>query len=232
MIESARLERIRRVEMLAMTDSVCGDFLRLALDADSGKLRHTGVLAEAMRGALLIDLARAGRLNENGPGAQVDTTPTGFGLADELIRAVEEHPTRNLRIWMQRGVPHLHEFIAELVADGFWTVERRDLTLAAHYRDSSAARYQALFEAIAAVVRGEHAPADPRQAALAALATVTSLVDPGPSLQHPSPALLEASGDLRWITTQVTDFLLDAQAEDGAAGAANTITTGIQLGSI
>ena len=214
-----------------MSDSVCGDFLRLAFDADSGQLKHSGVLAEAMRGALLIDLARVGRLSENGPGAQVDTTPSGFGLADELIQGVVDHPTRDLRVWMQRGVPHLHQFIAELLADGFWTVQRHDLVFT-HYIDSNAARYGQLFDEIAAIVRGQKQPADERQAALAALATVTSLVDPGPHLQRPSEQLLDACDELRWITTRVVDFLLDAQEEDAAAGAVNTVTTGVQLGSV
>jgi hypothetical protein len=220
------------MESLAMSDSVCGDFLRLALDADSGKLEHPGVLAEAMRGALLIDLAAVGRLTQNGPGAQIDTSATGFGLADELIRAVEQHPTRDLRVWMQRGVPHLHEFIAELIADRFWTVHRRDLGLETRYVDSNEAKYRQLFADVAAVLRGQAQPSDPRRASLAALAAVTNLVDPGPTLIRPTDDVLEACGEQRWIVTQVIDFLLDAQAQDAAAGAVNTVTTAVQLGSI
>ena len=219
------------MEPLAMSDSVCGDFLRIALHADSGTLQHQGALAEAMRGALLIDLARVGRLTENGPGAQVDTTATGFGLADELIAAVEAHPTRNMRTWMQRGVPHLHEFIAELLADGFWTVHRRDLVFT-RYVDSNATHYEKLLDTIATIIRGHATPADPRQAALAALATITSLIDPGPTLHQPDPKLIAWCGDLAWITQQVTDFLYYAQTEDAATGAANTITTGTQIASI
>jgi hypothetical protein len=220
------------VASLSIGDSLCGDYLRLALVAGSGRLRHTGALAEATRGALLIDLARLGRLGDGGSVIQIVARPTGLGLADELIEDFASHPGREFGVELTRGQPHLHEVIAELIADGLWTVRRRELVPGAHYVDRDAQRFVELREAVAAVAHGRSDPVDARQAALVCLALVTNLVDAGPTLARPGQPLLDASGELAWITTQICDFLVTAQADDEAAATVDAETSIVQFGSI
>jgi hypothetical protein len=62
------------VTALSIGDNVTGDFLRVALDADSGKLNHCIVLAEAARAALSLDLARLNLLAEPGKAPPADRT--------------------------------------------------------------------------------------------------------------------------------------------------------------
>ena len=218
--------------LLTIGDSVTGDFLRVALDGDSGKLRHCGVLAEAARGALLIDLARVGALTFTDDVNQVDTAPTGFALADELLAAISDHPDRAMQVWLQRGVPHLHEVVAELLADRYWTVERHNLIAShARYVDRDAAHYDQLRAWLIDDIAGRRHP-EPREAALAALINVTGLGAPSPHLNGLPAHLLKATGDLGWIVTDVTSFLVAAQAQDQAGAIVAATTTGAQYLSI
>jgi Golgi phosphoprotein 3 (GPP34) len=218
------------VAALSIGDSVTGDFLRVALDGDSGRLKHCGVLAEAARGALLIDLARLGRLSHGPDGASVDTTPTGLAVADELLEAVDAHPTRAMQVMLQRGVPHLHELIAELIAEGYWTVRRHGIL--AGYADRDADRFARSHRDLVAIIGGTNQPIDARQAALAALINVTGLGDPSPYLNKLPDHLLKSCQELGWIVADVTGFLYDAQATALASGLSSGVTTGIQLGSV
>lgn len=218
---------------LSIGDSVTGDFLRVALDGDSGKLKYCGVLAEAARCALLIDLARLGKLSQGRDGTNVDTSPTGLAVADELLQAVDAHPTRAMQVALQRGVPHLHEIIAELVADGFWTIERHGvLPTRARYVDRDADRFARLHRDLIAIIHGANKPIDARQAALAALVNVAGLGDPSPYLNKLPDHLLKSCREIGWIVADVTGFLYDAQATALAAGRASGLTTAIQLGSV
>jgi hypothetical protein len=221
------------VSELQIGDSVTGDFLRVALDADSGKLQHLGVIDDAARGALLIDLVRIGRLTADGVPASAAATTSGLELADELVRRMVEHPKQPMQVWLQRGIPHLHEFIAELLVDGDWTLERHGITAThARYVDRDAAHYDQLRAELIDDIQGKRTPANPREAAVAALANVTGLGVPSPYL-HPLPEqLLKACGELAWIVTEVTTFLYDFQGDVGAAGTVSGITTGISSGSV
>jgi hypothetical protein len=221
------------VSELRIGDSVTGDFLRVALDADSGKLRHLGVIDDATRGALLIDLVRTGRLTPDGVPQSAATTTSGFALADELVHRMVEHPKQPMQVWLQRGIPHLHEFIAELLVDGDWTLERHGITAThARYVDRDAHHYDELRADLIEDIGGRRAPANPREAAVAALANVTGLGVPSPRL-HPLPEHLRAAcGELTWIVAEVTTFLYDFQADAGAAGTVSGVTTGISYGSV
>jgi hypothetical protein len=221
------------VTELNLGDSVVGDFLRVALDADSGKLRHCGVLAEAARCALVIDLARLGLLVEAGHQPLGASSSTGLGLADELLNAMAGDPTRALDVWLQRGIPHLHEFIAELLLDGYWTLERHGIIAThARYIDRDATHYDQLRATLIEDIQGKHTPIDSREAALAALVNVSGLGVASPHLHELPKKLRDACGELGWIVEAVTTFLYDAQADALAAGTVSAVTTGISLGSV
>jgi hypothetical protein len=221
------------VTKLNLGDSVAGDFLRVALDADSGKLRHCGVLAEAARAALVIDLVRLGLLTQDGEQIVAGPNASGLVLADDLLNAIAEHPKRSVQVMLQRGVPHLHEFIAELLLDGYWTLERHGIIAThARYTDSAAARYDHLRLALIDDIQAKREPADSREAALAALVNVTGLGAPSPQLHRLPDQLRDACHELAWIVEEVTTFLYDAQADALAAGTVSATTTAITLGSV
>jgi hypothetical protein len=53
---------------------------------------------------------------------------------------------------LQRGVPHLHDAVADLVASNIWILEHHGLgAIHAKYRDEEAARYVKLRETLDAV---------------------------------------------------------------------------------
>jgi len=196
-----------------MTDSVAGDYLRVALALDDGRLRHSMILAEALRGAFLIDFARVGILEERTTGSELDTSPTGSDSADDLLAEVEDHPQRTMQCWLQRGVPHVHEVIAELIADGVWHAERHGFAdLHVRYVDVDGARYDKLAKTLESVVQGHVAAIDARQAALAALAAVTGLTSANPLAPVPEH-LLQTCRTLEPIVRDVTDFLIAADAQ-------------------
>ena len=222
-----------RVSELHLGDSVTGDFLRVALDAESGKLRHLGVIDDAARGALLIDLVRIGRLTEHGVPASAAATTSGLELADELVHRMVEHPKQAMQVWMQRGIPHLHEFIAELLVDGDWTIERHGITAThARYIDRDAAHYERLRADLIDDIDGRRVPATSREAAVAALANVTGLGVPSPSLRQLPEPVRVACGELAWIVTEVVTFLYDFQGDVMAAGTVSGVTTAVSYGSI
>ena len=217
---------------LTLTDSVAGDYLRVALSVDGGKLRHAGALAQALRGAFLIDFARLGMLDESAGGTGLDTTPTGCDSADDLLQEVGEHPKRTMESWLQRGVPHIHEVIAELLVDQVWTVERHGIgAMHVRYCDVDADRYAELASTIDRVVTGQQAPSDPRQASLAALGAVTGLTS-ARSLAPIREDLLSACETLEPIVRDVVTFLHWAEQTNIAAGRVNAQTTGISIISI
>ena len=216
---------------LTLDDTMAGDVLRVALDDHSGRLRYTGVLAQAVRGALLIDLAAAGRLWGSVPEPQLDPSPTGLAVADELTAAVSEHPDRTLERLLRRGTPHLHDMIAELLADGCWTVERHGLSAGtARYVDADPARFRALDQRLDAIAVGDAEPDSDRDAAMACLAVSTGSTPA--TAKDRLEELIGRCGSLTWIVRFVIEYLEASKADALAAGIANTKTTVVQQGLI
>lgn len=217
---------------LTLTDSVAGDYLRVALSIDGGKLRHAAVLAEALRGAFLIDFARIGKLSEEASETELDTSPTGSDSADDLLQELDQHPNRTMECWLRRGVPHIHEVIAELLADGVWTVERHGIgAMHVRYADVDADRFAQLARTLSQIVAGGQPAADSRQASLAALGAATGLTKVGSFTPVPE-ALFASCETLEPVVRDVVAFLQEAQKDDLAAGIADALTSGTQIGSI
>jgi hypothetical protein len=209
-----------------LSDCVTGDLLRVTLAADHDRLRFPEPVAEVSRGALLTDLALLGRLTSAADESEVDTTATGLAVIDELVSGVQEHPDRTMEWWLRRGHPHLHELVAELIAEGCWPVERHGvITAACRYVDRDGDRMWGVRRRLADVVAG-HVPTDHREAALAVLASLTGALEP--LTESRRDELVRGCGRVGWMVRGVVDYLAAAQEDDAAAATVNATTYGIQ----
>jgi hypothetical protein len=175
----------------------------LCLD-DKGRLADFPLWDVAARGALLVDLAWAGRLTQDDDSVMIDGTPTGFEPADRLLAAIEVEPEHSLDWWMDHGGVGMRDLAEANVATGRWHVRRH---LLGHRFQNTAAADDAAADTAA-----------PDTAALLVLATAS-----GALLRRPEPLLdeeLEPTGPLRWICTAVTAHLEETHRRNlHAAGA-------------
>jgi hypothetical protein len=179
---------------------------------DDGRLREFDIWDTAARGALLVDLARAGRLVHETDSIAIDVAPTGFPPADRLLAAIEVEPERPLAFWLDMGGVRMEDVADAAVEAGRWTVRRALL----------GRRYQDLHPA------DVHDPADgwgpddvlPEAAAVAVLATACGAWGRRP--EEPAEEDLTDTGPLRWICETVAGHLQEAQRRNlRAAGAAD-----------
>ena len=180
---------------------------------ENGRLRDFAIWDVAARGALLVDLARAGRLTEEPDGIVVDGTPTGFEPADRLLAAIAVEPERTLDWWLDHGGVRMQDVADACIASGRWTVERT--LVGRRYADGSP-------EAEADRRLDPHRPGpgwDPDTAAVMALSLACG------AQGWPEPVVaaeLEFTGPLRWVCEAVTDHLAQAHRHNlRAAGAAD-----------
>ncbi|SOE03304.1 hypothetical protein [Blastococcus haudaquaticus] len=179
---------------------------------DGGRLRDFDIWDTAARGALLVDLARAGRLVDEAASVAIDTTPTGFLPADRLLAAIEVEPERPLVWWLDNGGVRMEDVADAAVEAGRWAVRR---TLVGR-------RYDDLDHADVPDPADGERPDDvpPEAAAVAALATACGASGRRP--EAPAEEDLATAGPLRWICETVTSHLQDAQRRNlRAAGAAD-----------
>jgi len=94
-----------------LTAGVAVRLSALCLDA-AGRLGDYPLWHTAVRGALLVDLALAGRLAQTDDSIVIDATPTGFGPADALLGAIAVEPERSLDWWMTNGGVRLRDLAA------------------------------------------------------------------------------------------------------------------------
>jgi Golgi phosphoprotein 3 (GPP34) len=157
----------------------------------SGKLRSFDLWDVAVRGALLVDLALAGRVAHEQDSVVVDATPTGFGPADALLAPIVVEPERPLDWWMDHGVVGLDHLVRDNVASGRW--HRRWTPLGRRHRPVGAVR-----------AVGEPA-GDPAAAAVAAIGDSSGITDNRPG--EPAEGLVEHTGEVRWICEAVVEHL-------------------------
>jgi hypothetical protein len=170
-----------------LADGVAAQLAGLCLD-DDGWLRDYPLWNVAARGALLVDLARAGRLTDEPDGVMVDSTPTGFGPADRLLTAVTVEPEQSLDWWLAYGGVRMRDVADECVRQGRWEVHRS--LLGRRYTDLS----------------GTHEPdrQDPGTAAVLVLAMACGAFGPPEPVGEEE---LTPTGPLRWVCEAVTDHL-------------------------
>ena len=167
-----------------------------------GRLRRFDIWDSAARGALLVDLVRAGRLVDEPDRVTVVPGPTGFDPADAVLQALEVEAERPLTWWLDHAAVRMADVAAACVAAGRWT-ERRTLL---------GPRF--------AVPAEVPAPDDPVAAAVELLATAS-----GAHGHRPAPVPeedLAGTGPLRWICATVTEHLQELHGRNlGAARAAD-----------
>jgi hypothetical protein len=197
--------------------SVAVDLLGLALQVGEGRLARVPVLAHSVRGALLIDLALAGRITQDESGTQMDTTLTGWALADELLHDIDRHPTRTMSDLLQRGHPHLGAAIEELRANGRWVLQRRALTpTSGTYREVDPTRSVHLASQLGQLGHRRRAGGDPADAPALALALVCGLAS-SRKLGGFMTDLEAECGPVGWLVRDVTTFVVLSAAQDRAA---------------
>jgi hypothetical protein len=171
----------------------------LCLD-DQGRLRDFLLWDAATRGALLVDLALAGRMTQTDESVTVDATPTGFEPADRLLAAMALEPERSLDWWIDHGGVEMADVAAANVASGRWTQERR--LLQDRYVDRAP---EITAEDLARNPDRPRAEWTPEQAALTALTQAAG--SPGIRPAPPSYELVALTGPVEWMCRAVVDHL-------------------------
>jgi hypothetical protein len=178
----------------------------LCLDAD-GRPSERRLIATAVRGGLLLDLALAGRVESTDDSIVVDDTPTGFFPADRLLAAIVVEPERSLDGWLDERRIGFRDVADAAVHAGRWEVTRRPFRPGRCYRDL--APEQTARDADPNLT----APDDvsPVDAAVAAVALAAELIRP----PRPVPeSLLARTASARWLVEAVVEHLVDAAARD------------------
>jgi hypothetical protein len=171
----------------------------LCLD-DRGRLRDYTLWDMAVRGALLVDLALAGRVSAEEDSVVVDATATGFRPADALLAPIAVEPERPLDWWLDNGAVDLADVVADNVAAGRWTVRRRLLGRRYAVRDGGTAAADAAQDP-----RGPCDGWDPATAAVVAIADSAGISDAEPG--DASDTVLVATGPVRWLCQSVVQRL-------------------------
>ncbi len=175
-----------------------------------GRLPDRLLASDAVRAALLLDLALAGRMTSTEDSIVVDPTPTGFSPADRLLAAIDAEPERSLDGWLEERRIGLRDVVAANVASGHW--ERRPglLGLRVRYIDRH------LDQTARDLTRNASAwPADasPEDACVTVVAGASGLLDPEFDLPaDPPPDVLAATGPAAWLCPTVVEHLRNADA--------------------
>jgi Golgi phosphoprotein 3 (GPP34) len=180
-----------------LTDGVAVRLSAFCLEDGSGRLRRYDLWDVAVRGALLVDLALAGRVSPQEGSVVVDATPTVFAPADQLLAPMAVEPGLPLDRWMERGSVDLADLVRDNVRSGRWAARWTVL----------GRRYTVLGQD-PRTERLPHRPGDdgtPALAALAAIGAASGIPDLSPG--EPAEELLERTGPVRWLCEAVVDRL-------------------------
>ncbi|SDH12848.1 GPP34 family phosphoprotein [Klenkia brasiliensis] len=176
-----------------------------------GRLLPQLLAADAVRCALVVDLALADRVGLADDHLALDTTPTGFAPADGLLAAIEVEPERALAGWFGERRIGLDQIAEALVADGAWLA--RDPRLGrTRYRPADPERLRR--DLRTTLVGPDPAPVD---AAVVALGRTAHLVGElrtvGYHVAPPDVADdVAAAGPLAWLLADAVAFLLERRA--------------------
>ncbi|MBN1092548.1 hypothetical protein JKP75_08230 [Blastococcus sp. TML/M2B] len=157
---------------------------------ERGRLRSFDIWDTAARGALLVDLVRAGRVVEQADAIEVQVAPTGFPPADRLLAAMEVEPQQPLTWWVDHGGVGMSDVADAAVTAHRWTVRRT--LLGRRYAVGTPASH-----------------GEPESAVLDALATACGAAGRRPA--EVDRRDLERAGPLLWICEAVVAHLQEAQ---------------------
>lgn len=182
-----------------LTGGVAVRLSALCLSAD-GSLGDFSLWDDAARGALLLDLALAGRLESLEDSIVVDAEPTGFPPADGLLAAIGAEPERALDGWLAERRLGLRHLATANVGSARWSM-RRDLFGRRRYVDLHSEATRADVRMARDTDPGDWTPAD---ACVLVLAAAASLRIAGPP---DVDAVLPRTGPAAWLCEAVLDHL-------------------------
>ncbi|GAB95163.1 hypothetical protein BJY21_002601 [Kineosphaera limosa] len=208
------------------TLTLAHDLLLLSLDPETGKRRATQAMGYGEVGALLAELALAGRVDLRAKKVQVvDPSPTGQPRADDLLRRLSGEKERKPETWATK----LKGKFTQDLLDDLCTAEivRREQSRFLGMWDTSrypqitgTRRDQRLTELRGVMITGL-TPNDPRIVALGALIVAVGLhgrVFPGARKGELNRRLKELD-QTGWATDAVRNAIAAAAAAGSAAAA-------------
>ena len=173
--------------------------------APDGHLSGLLLASDAVRGALLLDLALSGRLTSTEESIVIDPSPTGFDPADRLLAAITAESERSLDGWLSERRIGLRDVAEANSATGRW--ERRPGLLGLRPRYTDLQRDQT-FRDLARGSSDWPGDATAADACVTATAGASGLLDPDHGLAEPPAAhVLASAGPVAWLCTAVTEYL-------------------------
>ena len=171
----------------------------------AGRLGDWSICGPTVRGGLLLDLARAGRVEQTEESIVVDETPTGFAPADRLLAAIGIEPERSLDGWLDERRIGLRDLVEANVASGRWVRHRQRLRPDT-YDDRAVER------SARDLTRSPAGPPDgwtPADACVTAVAAAAGLLDRDTGApQQPAVTVVAAAGSSAWLCAAVAEHLL------------------------
>lgn len=199
---------------MELADGVAVRVAALCLDAH-GRLLEWLICATAVRAALLVDLALAGRLESTEDSIVIDPTPTGFAPADRLLAAVAVEPERSLDGWLDERRIGLRDVAEANVRSGRWTSRRGLLPTSRRYLDRQPGATDRDRQLPYGPAAEQCTPAD---AAVAVIGLSSGLLVP-PSGPPAAEILLARAGAARWLCEAVREHLVAARARNSWSAA-------------
>jgi Golgi phosphoprotein 3 (GPP34) len=143
----------------------------LAFDTDKDRLTSRSQLGLVLRAAALADLYLTGRLTDvRGRASAVRGEPTGDPVLDDLLAQIAAHRPRPWHRWVGRQERAIVRAVREQLADGrHLTVEHRAI-LPDRVRPRDRHAVKGYADSVRTALRRSAARADPRTAAVLALA--------------------------------------------------------------
>ncbi len=196
--------------------TIAADLLRIALDPDTGRLRHRRALAVGTRAALMAELALAGCLVDGGASPVVTPAPPPEDrLLSVLRHAIDEQPGHRWVRWFTHVSADRDAVAEQLVATELWQPTGGRLLGGSTYVDRDPATVVALVGRTAEVAEFRRTPASAQEAVLGSLAVVCGAISGRPrprAMDTDLMRLLDVLGPLEFPERRAVQAALDCAA--------------------